>query len=194
MLYKGDYYLSDGTRKKTREYMLYQNMKSRCSDKYKQGRLTYADCTVSDKFKDFQYFANWCNRQIGFLLKDSDGRFFQLDKDILYKGNKLYSEDTCVFVPKDINVFFAKADSIRGSLPIGVRHKNSTINPYGAEVTNPFLGGLEYLGLFPTKETAFEAYKQRKHEIAVMLANKHRQVLRDDVYNILMNYYPDIND
>ena len=66
MLYKRDYYLSDGTRKKTREYMLYQNMKSRCSDKYKQGRLTYADCTVSDKFKDFQYFANWCNRQIGF--------------------------------------------------------------------------------------------------------------------------------
>ena len=45
-----------------------------------------------------------------------------------------------------------------------------------------------------TRETAFEVYKQRKHEIAVMLANKHRQVLRYDVYNILMNYYPDIND
>ena len=48
-----------------------------------------------------------------------------LDKDILYKGNKEYAPDKCIFVPERINKLFLKNDADRGDLPIGVTyHKN----------------------------------------------------------------------
>ena len=55
-----------------------------------------------------------CNYQIGFNSLDEEGRCFHLDKDILVKGNKLYSEDTCSFVPAEINTLFCKANKTRG--------------------------------------------------------------------------------
>lgn len=194
-MYKKDYYLPDGTRRKTREYTLFYNMLYR-ADVYRSDpkRQTYKDCEVSKNFRDYQFFAEWCNAQNGFLNKDENGDFWELDKDILTKGNKLYSEDTCIFVPKKINSFFVKADSLRGSNPIGVADCASKLNPYTANVTNPFTKGLEYLGCFPTKETAFEAYKQGKHNIAVRLAELYKHEVSKEVYEILVNYYPNIKD
>lgn len=45
-----------------------------------------------------------------------------LDKDILVKGNKIYSPETCCFVPQEINNLFTKRKSCRGTLPIGVKY------------------------------------------------------------------------
>ena len=49
-----------------------------------------------------------------------EGETMCLDKDILCKGNKIYSRDTCVFVPQRINSLFTKCDNARGDNPIGV--------------------------------------------------------------------------
>ena len=110
---------SEGGRN-TKWYMLWARMLQRCySDTLKKKQPTYEGCEVSDNFKNYEYFYEWCHNQIGFN-NDGNGNPFHLDKDLLIKGNKVYSEDTCVFVPMEINNVIVKADSLRGDLPVGV--------------------------------------------------------------------------
>ena len=103
-------------RNMTKEYRLWNNMINRCYNEKELNRNpTYKDCHVSEDWRYLSNFKEWCNRQIGFEQED-----WHLDKDILVKGNKVYSEDTCCFVPKEINLLFTKADRIRGKYPVGV--------------------------------------------------------------------------
>ncbi|MEF2093047.1 hypothetical protein V3421_30760, partial [Pseudomonas aeruginosa] len=100
----------------TKEYELWCNMLRRCySDSFKKKQPTYEGCEVGDKFKSYEYFYEWCHIQIGFANKD-----WQLDKDLLIKGNKVYNESTCVFIPKDINSLLTKSAASRGEHLIGV--------------------------------------------------------------------------
>jgi len=99
-----------------REYMLWKSMLTRCyNTKYQEGKPTYIGCSVSENFKNYSYFHEWCQNQIGFGNVD-----FQLDKDLLHKGNKEYNENTCVFIPIETNSVLTKRQLDRGLLPIGV--------------------------------------------------------------------------
>ena len=85
-------------------YNCWSSMLSRCYDeKFKTKHPTYKDCICSDNFKQYTYFYEWCEQQKGFNTFDENGAIFELDKDLLFKNNKLYSEHTCVFLPKEIN-------------------------------------------------------------------------------------------
>ena len=68
----------------------------------------------------YAYFYDWCHEQVGFGKVDDKGRYWQLDKDLLFVGNKTYSETTCVFVPNEINLFFNNHGNARGEYPLGV--------------------------------------------------------------------------
>ena len=105
---------------KTKEYTLWCNMLRRCySDGFKKQQPTYEGCEVSDKFKSYEYFYEWCHKQIGFN-NEGNGNPFQLDKDLLVKGNKVYSEYTCVFIPREINQLLTKCTASRGEHLIGI--------------------------------------------------------------------------
>ena len=81
--------------KRTKQYTAWVNMLTRCySEKYLKERPTYLGCHTSKLFECYSDFYDWCDAQIGFGEVG-----FQLDKDLLIKGNKLYSENTCVFTP-----------------------------------------------------------------------------------------------
>ena len=176
----------------TKEYDIWKSMLRRCySDDFKKKRPTYIGCEVSDNFKNYEYFYEWCNSQVGFG-NDGDGNPFQLDKDLLVKGNKVYSENTCVFIPSEINSLLINCTASRGENLIGVCwHKKG--KAFEARVRKN-KGGSEHLGLFKTEIEAFNAYKEAKESYIKELANKWKSQIDPRAYKALMNYEVSIDD
>ena len=177
---------------KTKEYVLWTNMLVRCySDSSKKRRPTYEGCEVSDNFKNYEYFYEWCNKQIGFTNEGNENPF-HLDKDLLIKGNKVYSESTCVFIPSEINSLLIKSTASRGEHLIGVCwHK--TRKAFVAKV-NKSKGKREYLGFFNTEIEAFKAYKIAKESFIKEQANNWKGQIDYRAYNALINYQVEITD
>ena len=173
---------------KTKEYTLWCHMLTRCySDAYQKKRPTYEGCEVSDNFKSYEYFYEWCHKQIGFGV---DG--FELDKDLLVKGNKVYSESTCVFLPNEINSLLTKRTASRGEHLIGVcwcNTKKAFISQVGKNKGKP-----EKLGSFATELEAFNTYKQAKEVFIKEQANGWKDKIDDRAYEALMNYQVEITD
>ena len=173
--------------KHTREYLVWRSMLTRCYDeKFKDKYPTYKDCVCSVNFNSYDWFYGWCNKQIGFGVEG-----FELDKDLLVKGNKVYSEDTCVFLPKEINNALLKRGDDRGKYLIGVDCSNkqgkfrSRLNVNGTS---------KNLGYFNTELEAFNAYKEAKESYLKDLANKWKDRIDPRAYNALMNYTVEITD
>ena len=172
----------------TKEYYLWHNMLQRCyNGSFKKKRPTYEGCKVSDKFKSYEYFYEWCNKQIGF-----DNQGWQLDKDLLVKGNKVYSEDSCVFLPQEINSLLVKSNASRGEHLIGVCWDKAK-KAFKAQVRKN-KGKSEHLGLFKTEIEAFNVYKTAKESYLKEQANKYKSQIDDRAYNALMNYTVEIDD
>ena len=177
---------------RTKEYMLWANMLRRCcSDTYQKKYPTYEGCEVSDSFKSYEYFYEWCQKQIGFGV-DGNGNPFQLDKDLLIKGNKVYSESTCVFLPKEINSVLTKCTASRGKHLIGV-YWSKTNKAFVARVAKN-KGKQEYLGSFNTEIEAFKAYKQAKEAYLKELADEYKDILDPRAYIALQKYVVDVDD
>ena len=172
----------------TREYDLWNGMLRRCySEKYHLKKPTYIGCEVSENFKNYSFFYEWCQNQIGFNNKD-----WQLDKDLLIKGNKVYSENTCIFIPRELNQTLTKANLIRGEHLIGV-YWDKTKNKFTACVCLNS-SKRKYLGAFDTELDAFKAYKIAKENHIKELANKWIDQIDERAYNALMNYQVEITD
>ena len=173
---------------KTKEYDLWNGMLTRCySDSYKKKHPTYEGCEVSDNFKSYEYFYEWCHEQTGF---GNEG--WQLDKDLLTKGNKVYSETTCVFIPSEINTLLIKRVASRGEHLIGVSW-SKTNKAFMARVGKS-KGKREHLGFFKTELEAFIAYKHAKEYFIKEQANKWKSQIDPRAYNALMSYTVEITD
>ena len=172
----------------TKEYDLWYSMLKRCySGTYQKKRPTYKGCEVSDNFLRYEYFYEWCNEQIGFGNKD-----WQLDKDLLIKGNKVYNESTCVFLPKEINSLLTKCTASRGEHLIGV-YWSKTHKAFAAQVSKS-KGKREHLGFFKNELEAYNAYKTAKEFFIKEQANKWKGKIDERAYNALMNYQVEITD
>ena len=172
----------------TKEYGLWSGMLERCyCEKYHFKKPTYIGCEVSENFKNYSFFYEWCQNQIGFNNHD-----WQLDKDLLIRGNKIYSENTCIFIPKELNQTLTKANLIRGKYPIGVcfdKVKNKFVASVGLNSPKR-----KYLGAFDTALNAFKTYKIAKENHIKELANKWKDKIDPRAYNALMNYQVEITD
>ena len=177
---------------KTKEYMLWKDMLRRCySDDFKKKRPTYEGCECSENFLHYEYFYEWCHKQIGFG-NEGNGNPFHLDKDLLVKGNKVYSEDTCVFIPPEINLLLVKHTPSRGKNPIGV-YWDKKANAFIAQVRKS-KGNREYLGYFNTELEAFNAYKEAKEAFVKEQAEKWESQIDPRAYEALMKYEVNIDD
>ena len=171
-----------------KEYVLWQRMLERCySDGFKKKNPTYIDCEVSENFKSYEYFYEWCYKQIGFCVGG-----FELDKDLLLKGNKVYSENTCIFIPAEINLLLIKRDASRGEHLIGVSWCKRD-KAFVAQVSRN-KGKPERLGYFKTEIEAFNAYKKAKEVFVKEVAEKWKSQIDERAYEALMNYQVEIDD
>jgi len=170
-----------------REYQLWQNMLQRCFDeKYKQKYPTYDGITCSKEWLSMTTFIEDVSQMRGYGLSG-----WALDKDILQKGNKLYSKDTCCFVPAEVNLLLTKRDNSRGEFPVGVNFHKAR----GKFVARLNINGkLKHLGYFTTSEEAFFAYKAAKEAQIKVVAQKWKHLLDERAYQALLDYEVNIDD
>ena len=178
--------------KDVKEYQLWVDVLRRCFSEKSQTRYpTYKSCNVSDNFLNYTFFYDWCQEQVGFGKVDEKGRGWCLDKDLLFIGNKTYSETACVFVPHEVNSFFIDCGASRGDYPLGVYfHKTS-----GKFVARCCVNGkLKHLGLFSTPQEAFNVYKPFKEALCKQLALKWQHEIDERLFNAMMNWSVKDND
>ena len=145
-------------------YTVWENMLKRCySKKYLESYPSYIGTSVCSEWLSATAFKKWMEQQ--------DWQDKSLDKDIIVKGNKLYSPETCAFVLPATNLFVTASDASRGDYPIGVNLCKRT-GKYRANCGNPSTGKPENLGDFSTPEDAHEVWRKRKHELAQLQAAK----------------------
>lgn len=103
----------------TRASCLYSSITQRCSPSSSvQVRGDYIG--ITNKFEDFQDFADWCQDQYGYTKTEDNGRYWSIDKDIKILGNTSYSREACIFIPAVINHLFLKSPPSKHGFPIGV--------------------------------------------------------------------------
>lgn len=165
------------------QYRVWKNMLERClSDKFKGENTSYKDVTCCDEWFSFATFLEWVNREVGYSGKPEG---MELDKDLIIRGNKAYSPETCSFVPKSINLLLGSNKAVRGEWPVGVRlHKRS--GKFDARMSCG--NEKRYLGLFDNPQDAFVAYKTAKEAQIKLVALQYKDVLKPAVFESLMNW------
>lgn len=166
-------------------YRTWNGMLRRAEPKYAERYPTYAGTSVATEFHHFAEFSEWAMRQTGW-----DGEGFQLDKDLLVKGNRVYSSATCVFLPKSVNVLLTRGNGNRGALPIGVK----VFRHSGFSARMKIDGRDTRLGIFKTVGEAFAAYKQAKEENIKHIADRYRSQIDPRAYAALLAYQVEITD
>lgn len=174
--------------KHTKAYIKWHQMMGRCYNKiYKSEHISYVDCTVISEWHNFQNFAKWYDEN----YYEITGEEMNLDKDIIIKGNKLYSPKTCVFVPQSINKLFTKRQNYRGNSVIGVYYSEK-YNKYTCSCS--IKGGRKSLGTFNSEIEAFNAYKLYKEQVIKLAAEEYKLFIPKILYDALLNYQVEITD
>lgn len=185
----GKYKTGNKDEKISKMYNTWRHMIQRCYDPYELNKHpTYIDVFVCDEWHNFQNFARWYEEN----YYKCNSEEMHLDKDILIKGNKVYSSETCVFVSKRINALFTKRQNGRGKCPIGVLwHKRDKIFEVWCQDANC---KQQYLGRFDNEKDAFHCYKQFKEKVIKQVADEYKDLIPQKLYNALYRYEVEIND
>lgn len=155
----------------TKLYSDWFRMLQRCYGKIHSN--AYENCEVCEEWLRLSNFKKW------YEVHYVEG--WSLDKDILgEENNKVYSPQTCCYVPTEINVMFTKK-SLHSDISYYKKYKH-----YLAKVNN----GKDdcFIQFFNTKEEAYDAYKREKEKRIRMLAGKWKGKIEDRVYETMMRY------
>lgn len=174
----GKYFIGVGIySSKCRAYGIWIGMLERCESRRPEFEA-YNDCSVHPDWYNFQIFAEWYYQQ-----KGHDSKGFEIDKDIIIKGNRVYGPEACCFVPRDINILTQTKERQRGKYMLGVKPSGkkyiSRIRAHGKEL---------HLGVYTTEKEAHIAYTVKKQEIIRQKAEEHKNNISADAYTALVNY------
>lgn len=159
-----------------KSYKAWVRVLERCYDiKYKTKNPSYNDVVICDEWIKFSNFKEWFDKNY------VDG--YEIDKDIPVQGNKVYSPDTCCFVPRRINTLLLNKQRTNTSGVIGV-YKNK----HGTFVAHSNMNGKKItIGYFKTAEDASKAYVKAKEEFVLKIVNEYynlgmiNQIVRDAI-------------
>jgi hypothetical protein len=172
---------------KNYSYKIWKHMIERCySEKEKLKFPSYENVSVCEEWHNFSNYTKWYEENYNPEYMQS----WHLDKDILIKGSKLYSPETCCFVPQEINLLFIKNNINRGKYPIGVTPNR--INRFVSKIVKN--NKTIHLGTFDTPEEAFETYKVEKEKYIKEVADRWKGLISEKVYEAMYNYKVEITD
>lgn len=172
---------------KTNIYKVWCGILERCYGKKSTlSERGYAS-TMCDEWLNYQLFADWYEEN---YYEVGDERMC-VDKDILIKGNTLYSPSTCCIVPNSINCLLIGSDAKRGAYPIGVSYKQGEGFYSRCNIAK---NKTVYLGTYNTPEEAFLVYKTYKEKTIKERASELRDVLPSNVITALYSYEVEMND
>lgn len=164
-------------KKFTPYYKLWNKVMERCySFNFHKRNPTYKDCSVDERWHNFQVFAEW--------FENNYIEGFELDKDLILKNNKIYSIETCCFLPKVLNQIFVSKPKSKKGLPRGVTEVKNRYSSYYRK----------HLGSFDTPEEAFEAYKIAKEKRIKDLADKWKPFIKEVAYEAMYIWKIEITD
>lgn len=181
--YIGNTTVSEGNRIVKKSYKIWEEILKRCYV-YTEQNPAYKDCTICDEWLCYANFEKWYKENYYEISNEK----MHLDKDILIKGNKLYSPETCIFVPQRINALFTKRAAKRGKYPIGVTFSNKA-NKY-----EPQVQGRKWLGYFDNPYDAFLIYKKEKELRIKEIADEYKDKIPQKLYNAMYSYEVEITD
>ena len=145
-------------------YVSWSSMLRRCySEKTHKERPSYSSCYAVESWHYFMTFRAWMETQ-NWVNKE-------LDKDLLFPGNKLYGPETCVFVERSVNSFILERQNDRGQWPIGVYFDNIS-DKFIGKGREVLTGKRRHLGCFNSPEEAYQAWLAFKLEQAKILASQ----------------------
>ena len=172
-------------------YKFWVRMFRRVFDEKQGYNKAYKDVVICKGWLNFQNFARWCEEQKYLNAVDDRGKHYQLDKDILVKGNKIYSPETCCFVPQKVNALLISGKTSRGKFPIGVTYcKRDKV--YKAILSRN--GSVITLGQSKDVEKSFQLYKRAKEVYIKEVAEYWKGRIDEQVYQALINYEVHIDD
>lgn len=164
--------------RRTTAYLVWCNILRRCYDStFKRTHPTYRDCTVCEEWLDFQNFAEW------YTNHDYYGLGYDVDKDLLIQGNKLYSPETCSLVPQELNKLLTDRKAARGKYPQGV-----TLDKHSGRfmVRISIDGRNKNIGRFSSPEVAHKVYREAKESYVKVKAKHWRDHIAPEVFDALM--------
>jgi len=165
---------------KSESYIKWHDMINRCYNaRFHERQPQYRGCTVCEEWLNYSNFKVWYDQN------KMPGMSLDLDKDILFKGNKVYSPETCCFVPHAINTLFLSKKADRGDFPMGVSYEKDK-GKYRAYMS--FMGKQIKLGTFDTAESAFTRYKEYKEDFIKDIAEQYKDKIPYKVYEAMMDW------
>ena len=122
---------------------------------------TYIGCSVCKEWLTFSTFKAWMKSQVW--------RGRHLDKDLVIPYNKVYSPETCLFVPGKLNTLINNQEASRGRYPQGV-NAHSPGKRFVARCR--VHGRKQHLGYFDTVAEAAAAYRKAKATLILEIAEE----------------------
>lgn len=147
-------------------YQKWLSVLERCSESYPDKKPSYAGVSAHENWKYFSNFKSW--------MENKDWHGLQLDKDILYIGNRVYGPDTCAFVPQYINILIAVGRGDR-ELPIGVSYHHSHKDGskvYYSRINNEDSKNVN-IGLYTSVAAAHKAWQWEKARVIEAVVQRY---------------------